>query len=142
MNNPCSLAECQFLSWQHISTPPQFLAADIAHQHHTRIVDENPPGAAQWNVHEVVWAEMCEKRAMEPRRIKEFYGRKSWLKEPSVTLDEHGHQDYDESRYLASFFSPQREPRCGNSEQLVYSVRSERLLMEEMDYNILFRWCV
>src|ERR1700677_1800556 len=27
-------------------------------------------------------------------------------------------------------------------EQLLYSVRSERLLMEEMDYNILFRWFV
>src|SRR5437762_4823731 len=26
--------------------------------------------------------------------------------------------------------------------QLFYSVRSERLLMEEMDYNILFRWFV
>src|SRR5271170_3209361 len=26
--------------------------------------------------------------------------------------------------------------------QLLYSVRSERLLMEEMDYNILFRWFV
>ena len=26
--------------------------------------------------------------------------------------------------------------------QMLYSVRSERLLMEEMDYNILFRWFV
>lgn len=26
--------------------------------------------------------------------------------------------------------------------QVVYSVRSERLLMEQMDYNLLFRWCV
>jgi transposase len=26
--------------------------------------------------------------------------------------------------------------------QLLYSVRSERLLMEELDYNILFRWFV
>src|SRR5260370_25202289 len=26
--------------------------------------------------------------------------------------------------------------------QLLYSVRSERLLMEEIDYNILFRWFV
>src|SRR4029077_2973933 len=26
--------------------------------------------------------------------------------------------------------------------QLLYSVRSERLLMEEMDYNLLFRWFV
>src|ERR1700721_4389521 len=26
--------------------------------------------------------------------------------------------------------------------QMFYSVRSERLLMEEMDYNILFRWFV
>jgi len=61
---------------------------------------------------------MCKERAMEPRRIKEFYGRKSWLKEPSVTLDEHGHQDHDESPYLASFFSPQGEPRCGNSDKI------------------------
>ena len=26
--------------------------------------------------------------------------------------------------------------------QMLYSVRSERLLMEEIDYNILFRWFV
>ena len=26
--------------------------------------------------------------------------------------------------------------------QMLYSVRSERLLMEEMDYNLLFRWFV
>jgi len=26
--------------------------------------------------------------------------------------------------------------------QMLYSIRSERLLMEEMDYNLLFRWCV
>jgi transposase len=26
--------------------------------------------------------------------------------------------------------------------QMLYSVRSERLLMEEMDYNVLFRWFV
>ena len=26
--------------------------------------------------------------------------------------------------------------------QMLYSVRSERLLMEELDYNILFRWFV
>src|ERR1700678_2845574 len=26
--------------------------------------------------------------------------------------------------------------------QMLYSIRSERLLMEEMDYNILFRWFV
>lgn len=26
--------------------------------------------------------------------------------------------------------------------QMLYSLRSERLLMEEMDYNILFRWFV
>ncbi|WEK10604.1 MAG: transposase [Candidatus Pseudomonas colombiensis] len=26
--------------------------------------------------------------------------------------------------------------------RVVYSVRSERLLMEQMDYNLLFRWCV
>ena len=25
--------------------------------------------------------------------------------------------------------------------QMLYSVRSERLLVEEIDYNILFRWC-
>jgi transposase len=26
--------------------------------------------------------------------------------------------------------------------QMLYSIRSERLLMEEMDYNLLFRWFV
>ena len=26
--------------------------------------------------------------------------------------------------------------------QVVYSVRSERLLMEQLQYNLLFRWCV
>jgi transposase len=26
--------------------------------------------------------------------------------------------------------------------QKLYSIRSERLLMEEMDYNLLFRWFV
>ena len=26
--------------------------------------------------------------------------------------------------------------------QVLYTVRSERLLMEELDYNLLFRWCV
>jgi len=25
---------------------------------------------------------------------------------------------------------------------MLYSIRSERLLMEEMDYNLLFRWFV
>jgi len=31
---------------------------------------------------------------------------------------------------------------CAQLLQMLYSVRSERLLMEEMDYNILFRWFV
>ena len=31
---------------------------------------------------------------------------------------------------------------CAQLLQMLYSVRSGRLLMEEMDYNILFRWFV
>ena len=31
---------------------------------------------------------------------------------------------------------------CARSVQMLYSIRSERLLMEEMDYNLLFRWFV
>jgi len=35
-----------------------------------------------------------------------------------------------------------RSSYCAHLLQMLYSVRSERLLMEEMDYNILFRWFV
>jgi hypothetical protein len=35
-----------------------------------------------------------------------------------------------------------RRSCCAQLLQMLYSIRSEPLLMEEMDYNLLFRWFV
>jgi hypothetical protein len=70
MDNPRSPAEGQFLPGQHITAPPQFLPADVAHQHHDSVIDGNPPGPVQGNTHEIVWTEMAEELAVEPRRMK------------------------------------------------------------------------
>src|SRR4030088_2941987 len=74
VHNPRSPAECQFLPGQHITAPPQFLPADVAHQHHDRVVHGDPPGPMQGEANEVVWAEMAEELAVERRGIEESYG--------------------------------------------------------------------
>src|ERR1700686_1227358 len=73
MDNPPSPAESQFLPGQHITPPPQFLPADVTHQHHDSIVDGNPPGTLQRDAHEIVGAEMAEELGVEPRRVEESY---------------------------------------------------------------------
>src|SRR5258708_39186745 len=93
MDNPRSPAECQFLPGQHITAPPQFLPGDVAHQHHDRIVDGNPPASVQWDAHEVVWTKMAEELAAEPRRIEKSHRLYRGLNDCAVTLDEHPYQD-------------------------------------------------
>jgi hypothetical protein len=50
----------------------------------------------------------------------------------------------EQQSQIFSYLSPEARVRKDHQlrAQMLYSIRSERLLMEEMDYNLLFRWFV
>src|ERR1700674_2290066 len=100
MDNPPSPAEARFMPGQHITPPPQFLPADVAHQHHDSIVDGNPPGTLQRDAHEIVRTEMTEELGVEPRRVEESYRLQCGLKQRGVSLDERAYQNRNEQPLL------------------------------------------
>src|ERR1700730_17533903 len=93
VDNPGGLTERELLARQHITSPPQFLPADVTHKHHNGVVHENPPSPLQRDAHEIVRTETIEKLVVERGSIEESDGLQSWLKDACAPLEQGTYQN-------------------------------------------------
>jgi transposase len=63
------------------------------------------------------------------------------MRRQATSASRPGHPTADALPIQASSIPPEKLLRA-QLIQMLYSVRSERLLMEEIDYSVLFRWFV
>jgi hypothetical protein len=91
--DPCGPSKREFLARKHITAPPQFFPADIAHKDHDGVVNQNPPSPVQSNAHEILRTETIEKLMVEPRGIEESYGLQSWSKDACTPLEDRTYQN-------------------------------------------------
>src|ERR1700756_5419496 len=119
VDNPRGPSEREFLPREHVTSPPQFFPANIAHKDHDGIVNENPPSPMQRNAHEILRTETIEKLVVEPRSIEESDGLEGWSKDACTPLEDWAYQNRSEYPDLAIGLSPKGKPGCRNRKQVL-----------------------